>query len=136
MAARSLRRIFKNNYNSHVLRLLPVPAVLPSPFAFFLRNGPVPFVIGPINGSLPWPPGFSQAQNQKKWISGLGNLYRFLPRARSSYRRAAAIIAGSSQTYAEFAARREKLFFLQRMASAAPYVPLPRVAWSPTASWS
>lgn len=95
-----------------VLRLLPITAVLPSPFAFFLRNGPIPLVIGPINGGLPWPQGFSQADNQKQWISGLRNLYRFLPFARSTYRDAAAIIAGSSQTYAEFAAYRDKLFFL------------------------
>ena len=95
-----------------VLRLLPITAVLPSPFAFFLRNGPIPFVIGPINGGLPWPQGFSQADNQKQWISGLRNLYRFLPFARSTYRDAAAIIAGSSQTYAEFAAYSDKLFFL------------------------
>jgi len=95
-----------------VLRLLPVVTVMPSPFAFFLRSGPVPFVIGPMNGGLPWPPGFSQAENQKQWISGLRNLYRFLPFARSTYHRAAAIIAGSSQTYAELAAHREKLFFL------------------------
>src|SRR5271157_1205900 len=95
-----------------VLRLLPVVAVMPSPFAFFLRSGPVPFVIGPINGGLPWPPGFSQAENQKQWISGLRNLYRFLPFARSTYHKAAAIIAASSQTYAEFAAHSDKLFFV------------------------
>src|SRR5205823_10886936 len=35
-----------------------------------------------------------------------------MPFARSTYRNAAAIIAGSSQTYAEFAAYREKLFFV------------------------
>jgi glycosyltransferase involved in cell wall biosynthesis len=85
---------------------------LPSPFAFFLRRGPVPFVIGPINGGLPWPPGFSQANKQKEWISSLRRIYRFLPFARSTYRDAAAIIAGSSQTYTEFATYREKLFFV------------------------
>jgi glycosyltransferase involved in cell wall biosynthesis len=95
-----------------VLRLLPVSAVLPSPFAFFLRRGPIPFVIGPINGGLPWPPGFSQANKQKEWISNLRRIYRFLPFARSTYRDAAAIIAGSSQTYTEFATYREKLFFV------------------------
>ena len=95
-----------------VLRLLPITSVLPSPFAFFLRRGPIPFVIGPINGGLPWPQGFSQAEKQKEWISDLRNLYRFLPFARSTYRNAAAIIAGSSQTYAEFAAYRDKLFFV------------------------
>ncbi len=111
-AWRQLRhRIFAGEFDV-VLRLVPMTAVLPSPFAFFLRNGPIPFVIGPINGGLPYVPGFSQAKNEKQWISGLRNLYRFLPFARSTYRHAAAIIAASSQTYAEFAAYRDKLFFV------------------------
>jgi glycosyltransferase involved in cell wall biosynthesis len=104
-------RIFGGEFDA-VLRLMPITAVLPSPFAFFLRNGPIPFVIGPINGGLPWPRGFSQADNQKQWISGLRNVYRLLPFARSTYRDAAAIMAGSSHTYSEFAEYREKLFFL------------------------
>ena len=104
-------RIMAGEFDA-VLRLLPITAVLPSPLAFFLRKGPIPFVIGPINGGLPWPQGFSQADNQKQWISSLRNMYRFLPFARSTYRDAAAIMAGSSQTYSEFAAYRDKLFFL------------------------
>ncbi len=111
-AWRQLRqRIFGGEFDV-VLRLVPMTAVLPSPFAFFLRKGPIPFVIGPINGGLPFVKGFSQASNQREWISGLRNLYRFLPFARSTYRRAAAIIAASSQTYAEFAAYRDRLFFV------------------------
>src|SRR6185436_625244 len=43
------RRIFVGEFDV-VLRIVPVTAVLPSPFAFFLRKGPIPFVIGPING--------------------------------------------------------------------------------------
>ena len=95
-----------------ILRLLPVISVIPSAFPFFLRNCSIPFIIGPINGGLPWPPGFSQANNQKSWIDNLRGLYRFMPFARSTYRRAAAIIAGSSQTYAEFSTYGEKLFFI------------------------
>src|SRR6059058_1268996 len=111
-AWRQLRqRIFAGEFDV-VLRLVPMTAVLPSPFAFFLRKGPIPFVIGPINGGLPYVPGFSQAKNEKQWISGLRNLYRFLPFARSTYRDATAIIAASSQTYAEFAEYRDKLFFV------------------------
>jgi glycosyltransferase involved in cell wall biosynthesis len=105
------RRIFEGEFDV-VLRVLPMTAVLPSPFAFFLRKGPIPFVIGPLNGGLPWPPGFSQLDNQKEWVSKLRNLYRYLPFARSTYRHATAIIAASSQTYAEFAAYRDKLFFV------------------------
>src|ERR1017187_9544915 len=106
------RRIFAGEFDV-VLRLIPMTPVLPSPFAFFLRKGPIPFVLGPLNGGLPWPSGFSQLDNQKEWVSGLRNLYRFLPFARSTYRHAAAIIAASSQTYSEFAeAYRDKLFFV------------------------
>jgi glycosyltransferase involved in cell wall biosynthesis len=95
-----------------VMRIVPMTAVLPSPFAFFLRKGPTPFVIGPINGGLPFVKGFSQAANQREWISSFRDLYRFLPFARSTYRNAAAIIAASSQTYAEFAVYQDKLFFV------------------------
>jgi glycosyltransferase involved in cell wall biosynthesis len=95
-----------------VLRLLPMSPVIGSPFAAFLRKGPIPFVIGPLNGGLPWPYGFSQLENQKEWISGLRNCYRYLPFSRSTYRRAAAIIAASSQTYSELARHRDKLFFV------------------------
>src|SRR5271163_324316 len=104
-------RIFAGEFDV-VLRVVPMTAVLPSPFAFFLRKGPIPFVIGPINGGLPFVEGFSQATGQKEWISGLRNLYRFLPFARSTYRHATAIIAASSQTYAEFTAYHDKLFFV------------------------
>jgi glycosyltransferase involved in cell wall biosynthesis len=111
-AWRQLRqRIFEGEFDV-VLRILPVSAVLPSPFAFFLRKGPIPIVIGPLNGGLPWPPGFSQLERQKEWVSGLRGLYRYLPFARSTFRNAAAIIAASSQTCAEFAVYRDKLFFI------------------------
>lgn len=111
-AWRQLRaRIFAGEFDV-VLRLVPSTAVLPSPFAFFLRSGPVPFVIGPINGGLPFVRGFTQADGQKEWISDLRGLYRYLPFARSTYRRAAAIITASSHTYAEFREHGGKLFFV------------------------
>jgi glycosyltransferase involved in cell wall biosynthesis len=111
-AWRQLRRRILAGEFDVVLRLAPMSPALPSPFAFFLRGGPIPFVIGPLNGGLPWPPGFSQLKRQREWIAGLRNLYRMLPFARSTYRHAAAIIAASSQTYAEFASYRDKLFFV------------------------
>jgi glycosyltransferase involved in cell wall biosynthesis len=111
-AWRQLRsRIFADEFDV-VLRVLPMSPVLPSPFSVFLRKGPIPFVLGPLNGGLPWPPGFAQLENQREWVSSLRNLYRYMPFARSTYRHAAAIIAASSQTYAEFAAYHDKLFFV------------------------
>ena len=111
-AWRQLRsRIFTGEFDV-VLRVNPMAAVIPSPFAFFLRKGPIPFVIGLIQAALPFVKGFSQADNEKQWSTGLRNLYRFLPFARSTYRHAAAIIVGSSQGYAEFARYGDKLFFV------------------------
>jgi glycosyltransferase involved in cell wall biosynthesis len=111
-AWRQMRRRISVGEFDVVLRLVPMTPSMPSPFAFFLRNGPIPFVIGPLNGGLPWPPGFTQLNNQKEWISDLRNVYRFLPFARSTYRYAAAIVAASSQTYSEFVLYQDKLFFV------------------------
>ena len=111
-AWRQLRgRILSGEFDV-VLRLIPMAPTMPSPFARFLRNGPIPFVVGPLNGGLPWPPGFSQLEKQKEWIANLRNVYRYLPFARSTYRYASAIIAASSQVYSEFVQYREKLFFI------------------------
>jgi glycosyltransferase involved in cell wall biosynthesis len=109
---RQLRRRVLGGEFDVALRLLPLTAVIPSPFAFFLRRGPIPFVIGPINGGLPYLREFSQADNERQWISGLRGMYQLMPFARSTYRNAAAIIAASSQTYAEFARFRDKLFYV------------------------
>jgi glycosyltransferase involved in cell wall biosynthesis len=111
-AWRQLRhRIYSGEFDV-VLRVIPMSPVLPSPFAFFLRKGPIPFVLGPLNGGLPWPHGFSQLESQKQWVSSLRNVYRYLPFARSTYRYATAIIAASSQTYSEFVTYADKLFFV------------------------
>jgi glycosyltransferase involved in cell wall biosynthesis len=115
-AWRQLRRRIHGGDFDVVLRILPIVSVLPSPFAYFLRNGPIPFVLGPLNGGLPWPEGFAQLDAQRRqagyWVSRLRGCYRYMPFARSTYRKAAAIIAGSSHTFSEFASYREKLFFV------------------------
>lgn len=111
-AWRQLRRRIQAGEFDLVMRIVPLTAVLPSPFAYFLRKGPVPFVIGPLNGGLPWPSGFSQLKKQREWISGLRKVYRHLPFAKSTYTHATAIIVASSQTYSEFAQYSNKLFFV------------------------
>ena len=99
-----------------VLRILPIVPMMASPFAFFLRKGPIPFVIGPLNGGVPWPKGFSQLDRQRaaagNWAANLRGLYRFLPFARSTYAKATAIIAGSSHTCTEFGRYRDKAFYV------------------------
>jgi glycosyltransferase involved in cell wall biosynthesis len=95
-----------------VLRVLPMTPSLPSPFSSFLKNGTIPFVLGPLNGGLPWPAGFRQLEKQKEWISDLRNIYQYLPFARSTYRHATGIIAASSQVCAEFDQYSDKVFFV------------------------
>jgi glycosyltransferase involved in cell wall biosynthesis len=111
-AWRQMRRQIMAGEFDLVLRLLPMSAVVPSPFAFFLRKGPIPFVIGPISGGLPFVHGFKQAENQREWISGLRKFHRYFPFSRSTYRNAAAIIAASSQTCVEFSDYSDKMFFV------------------------
>jgi glycosyltransferase involved in cell wall biosynthesis len=112
LAWRQLRqRILAGEFDV-VLRTLPMTPVMPSPFAFFLRKGPIPFVIGPLNGGLRSAPGFSQPDKEREWLNfGFRKVSRFLPFARSTYRNAAAIIAATSHMRTQFADR-DKLFFV------------------------
>jgi glycosyltransferase involved in cell wall biosynthesis len=110
-AWRQLRRRILAGEFDVVLRILPMTPVLPSPIAFFLRRGPVPFVLGPLNGGLRDAPGFSQP-DKPEWVFGLRKLYRFMPFARSTYRHAAAIIAATSHMRTQFSAYHDKLFFI------------------------
>lgn len=99
-----------------VLRILPIVPMFPSPFAFYLRKGPIPFVLGPLNGGVSWPRGFGQIQRQRaaagNWAAHFRKLYRFLPFARSTFARATAIIAGSSHTHRELSRYHDKLFYV------------------------
>src|SRR5215831_11555484 len=103
------RRIFAGEFDV-VLRVLPMTPVLLSPFAFFLRKGPIPFVLGPLNGGLRDAPGFSQPDKKREWLNfGFRNLHRFLPFVQSTYRDASAIIAATSHMRTQFAEHRNKL---------------------------
>jgi glycosyltransferase involved in cell wall biosynthesis len=111
LAWRRFRSEIKAGEFDVVLRVLPMSPSLASPFAFLLRKGPIPFVLGPLNGGLRCAPGFSQP-DKMKWTFGLRKFYRFMPFARSTYRNATAIIAATSHMRAEFAPYSDKLFFV------------------------
>jgi glycosyltransferase involved in cell wall biosynthesis len=115
-AWRQLRSRIRSGAFDVVLRILPFNRVFPSPFAWLLRNGPIPFVIGPVSGGLPWLEGFPQLDEQRHaagyWVWNLRSLARYVPFARSTYGKAAAIIAGSSHTCVELAEHRDRLFFM------------------------
>lgn len=79
-----------------VHRITPMSPTLPSYAAG--RTG-TPFVLGPLNGNLAWPAAFRKEQTrEKERLRGLRNIYRYLPFARSAYRKSDAVLAAFSHT--------------------------------------
>lgn len=82
-----------------VHRLTPMSPALPSPISGW---APTPFVLGPLNGGLPWPPQFQkELHREKEGLRKLRNAYKFLPYHRSTFRDSAAILASFAHTLAD-----------------------------------
>jgi glycosyltransferase involved in cell wall biosynthesis len=83
-------------------RLTPLSPAFPSFIAGACRSAGVPFVIGPLNGGLPWPQGFDEARKREgEWPSWLRELHRLVPGYCSTRRHASAILAASRTALAE-----------------------------------
>jgi starch synthase len=111
-----LRSEIKAGRFALVHRLDPVSPVLASPLSFLMRNLKTPFSLGPINGGLPWPPGYGSASREKEWVRLFRWLYTYLPFSRSTHTKPKAVIVGSSYTYLAAGRRveRNRLFFIQQ----------------------
>jgi starch synthase len=111
-----LRSEIKAGRFALVHRLDPVSPVLASPLSFLMRNLKTPFSLGPINGGLPWPPGYGSASREKEWVRFFRWLYTYLPFSRSTHAKPKAVIVGSSYTYLAAGRRVEqnRLFFIQQ----------------------
>lgn len=82
-----------------VHRLTPMSPALPSPMASW---SPAPFVLGPLNGGLPWPEQFrAELAREKEHLRKLRGLYKWLPYHRSTLRDSAAILASFAHTLAD-----------------------------------
>jgi glycosyltransferase involved in cell wall biosynthesis len=79
-----------------VHRLTPMSPTIPSPMA---KWSPVPFVLGPLNGGLPWPAAYRrELRREREQLSFLRGAYRLLPYHRSTYARARVILAAFPHT--------------------------------------
>jgi glycosyltransferase involved in cell wall biosynthesis len=85
-----------------VHRITPVSPTSPSIIAKRLDALKVPFVLGPLNGGVPWPKAFRARQYaEKEWLSHIRWLYKMMPAYRSTRKFSAAILTGSKHTYEE-----------------------------------
>ena len=103
---RRFRRALKASEYDLVHRITPLSPPMPSPIAARCRRAGVPFVLGPLNGGLPWPPQFPDLMKQEgEFLSKFRGLYRALPGYRATRQNAAAIIVGSASAKRDLAAR-------------------------------
>ncbi len=89
-----------------VHRLTPLSPVIPSTLAARCCQAGVPFVLGPLNGGVPWPRQFSSARRKEgEWLSYVRDAHRLLPAYRSTLRDATAILVASRTTWSQIPGR-------------------------------
>lgn len=82
-----------------VHRITPLSPTAPSFLASKLKKLGVPYVVGPLNGGVPWPKEFDSARRaEKEWLSYVRGAYRMLPGYRALRKDASALIVGSKDT--------------------------------------
>jgi phosphatidylinositol alpha-1,6-mannosyltransferase len=97
-----------------VHRITPLSPTSQSVLASRLAKINVPFVLGPLNGGVPWPKHFRSRQiAEHEWLSFVRGLFKLMPAYRSTRRYSSAIIVGSQFTYEQMPASvKNKCFYI------------------------
>ena len=111
-----------------VHRVHPLSPMTSSSLAPKLKKIGVPFVLGPLNGGVPWPKEFSYLRaKEKEWMGRFRNIPKYLPGYHRTRRSASAIIMAARSAWNEMPEEyHEKCVFLPENAidsSRFPHVP-------------
>ncbi len=97
---KKLRSRIKNGEFDIVHRITPLSPTQPSILAKKCKKYKIPFILGPLNGGLPWPKQFDkERRREKEWLSYIRNIYKILPGYKSTRDNATAIVIGSKATW-------------------------------------
>lgn len=89
-----------------VHRITPLSPAASGKLATFCKRAKVPFVLGPLNGGVPWPREFLAERKQEgEWLSPFRKIVRLLPGRRRMLSDCAAILYASRFTLADIPPR-------------------------------
>lgn len=85
-----------------VHRITPLTPTAVSSLAAKCKAINIPFIMGPLNGGVPWPSCFDNARRkEREWLSYVRDAYKLLPGRKRMLASAGAIVVGSRHTESE-----------------------------------